>query len=222
MTDAAAPVSGAGFFESTRADLAKTFVSRPPVAVQQCAPQTAEQWRATHKADIEQAIAAQRQMLLDRKADIARWDDKAKGDFYLAFGDDTPEQTAMISARIDRELALNSTLTVDNFSPPTTSNPNNFAYVHAADASHTIFLDQKFWDAPLSGANSKAGTLCHEMSHFNDIGATEDSFPDYNHNDPVYGPTNSMMLATYHPALALQHADSFEYYCEGESLFDGS
>ncbi len=223
MTESAGPVSGAGFFESTRDDLAKTFVSKkPPAAVQQCVPQTVAQWRAEHKDDIEKAIAAQRQMLLNRKADLAKWNNDAKGDFFGAFGDDTDAMKQTISDRVDRELALNSKLTVDNFAPAAVAKDGRYAYVHPDDADHTIFLDKAFWEAPMTGENSKGGTLCHEMSHFTDIGGTQDFFKDYNGGNVVYGVKNSSALSEARPDLAMQHADSFEYYCESEMPTDGN
>lgn len=203
-------------FARIRDQVAQQFPSsRPPAPVQRCQPQTIAQWRAQHKADIEKALADQRTMLLKKRQELLDWDVPATSKFMTAFGlpSDTDANRVMMADRIDRELALNSKMTIDNFAPGDGS--DDYAYVHPNDASHTIYLDQRFWSAPMSGTDSKAGTLCHEMSHFTDIGGTKDQFEGYLNNAKVYGDANSLALARARPDLALQHADSFEYWCEG-------
>jgi len=53
--------------------------------------------------------------------------------------------------------------------------------------------------------NSQPGTLSHEMSHFNDIAATQDY---------QYGVTGCMNLAKSSPSKAVNNADSHEYLQE--------
>jgi len=65
---------------------------------------------------------------------------------------------------------------------------------------------KKELNSSANGTDSKSGTLCHEMSHFNSVGATKDH---------VYGTSNSNALAKADPDKALTNADNFEYYCEG-------
>ncbi len=58
---------------------------------------------------------------------------------------------------------------------------NYYAYVYS-NQPYTIYLCKVFWTAPLAGTDSKAGTLIHEMSHFDVVAGTD---------DVVYGQTAS-------------------------------
>ncbi len=57
----------------------------------------------------------------------------------------------------------------------------------------------------MTGTDSKAGTLVHEMSHFTAVAGTDDH---------AYGQTNAKSLAISNPDLALNNADSHEYFAE--------
>jgi len=81
-----------------------------------------------------------------------------------------------------------------------------YAYVYPTDTSHTIYCCSAFWPAPVAGGwDTKAGTLIHELSHFDDICGTRDH---------AYGTTNCRNLARNNPAQAVNNADNYEYYCE--------
>ena len=79
-----------------------------------------------------------------------------------------------------------------------------YAYVYP-NQPYTIYVCNAFWTAPATGTDSKAGTLVHEMSHFNVVAATDDH---------VYGQSACRGLATSQPNLAVQNADSHEYFAE--------
>jgi peptidyl-Lys metalloendopeptidase len=79
-----------------------------------------------------------------------------------------------------------------------------YAYVYSNEP-YVIYLCKVFWQAPLSGTDSKAGTLIHEMSHFNVVAGTD---------DVVYGTSGAMNLASSDPNLAITNADSHEYFAE--------
>lgn len=79
-----------------------------------------------------------------------------------------------------------------------------YAYVYP-DRPYNIYLCKVFWTAPLAGTDSKAGTLIHEMSHFNIVAATD---------DVVYGQAGARELADTDPNLAITNADSHEYFAE--------
>jgi peptidyl-Lys metalloendopeptidase len=81
---------------------------------------------------------------------------------------------------------------------------NYYAYVYPNDP-YKIYLCKVFWQAPLSGTDSKAGTLIHEMSHFNVVAGTD---------DVVYGQSGAMNLASSDPNAAVTNADSHEYFAE--------
>ena len=89
-----------------------------------------------------------------------------------------------------------------------------YAYVYPNDP-YKIYVCNAFWAAPMTGTDSKAGTLIHEMSHFTVVADT---------NDWVYGQTGAHNLALNNPdrtsgnyALSPPvpgNADSHEYFAE--------
>ncbi|MEO8276568.1 MAG: M35 family metallo-endopeptidase [Thermoanaerobaculia bacterium] len=79
-----------------------------------------------------------------------------------------------------------------------------YAYVFPTQP-YTIYVCNAFWPAPATGTDSKAGTLIHEMSHFNVVAGTDDN---------AYGQNACRNLASGQPALAVQNADSHEYFAE--------
>jgi peptidyl-Lys metalloendopeptidase len=83
-------------------------------------------------------------------------------------------------------------------------NQSYYAYVYPT-RPYEIFVCRAFWNAPLTGTDSKAGTLIHEMSHFNAVAGTDDH---------VYGQSGAKSLAISDPAAALDNADNHEYFAE--------
>lgn len=83
-------------------------------------------------------------------------------------------------------------------------NQNYYAYVYPTKP-YEIFVCKAFWSAGTSGTDSKAGTLIHEMSHFNIVAGTD---------DVVYGQSGAKSLAISNPDQAIQNADSHEYFAE--------
>lgn len=81
---------------------------------------------------------------------------------------------------------------------------NTYAYVFPSE-HYQIYLCGAFWNASLLGTDSKAGTLIHEMSHFNVVAATDDH---------VYGQAGANNLANTDPNLAVDNADNHEYFAE--------
>lgn len=79
-----------------------------------------------------------------------------------------------------------------------------YAYVYSSQP-YTIYLCNAFWSAPPTGTDSKAGTLVHEMSHFNVVAGTDDW---------AYGQSAARSLATSNPSRAVDNADSHEYFAE--------
>ncbi|KAK7016380.1 hypothetical protein VNI00_018921 [Paramarasmius palmivorus] len=64
-----------------------------------------------------------------------------------------------------------------------------------------------FWGAPLTGTDSQAGTLVHEVSHFKRIAGTDDI---------VYGQSDAKSLASSKPKQAIKNADSYEFFAEND------
>jgi peptidyl-Lys metalloendopeptidase len=83
-------------------------------------------------------------------------------------------------------------------------NQSYYAYVYPT-RPYEIFVCRAFWSAPLTGTDSKAGTLIHETSHFNVVAGTDDH---------VYGQSGAKSLAISDPAAALDNADNHEYFAE--------
>jgi len=81
---------------------------------------------------------------------------------------------------------------------------NVYAFVDP-NRPYVITVCGAFWPAPATGTDSKAGTLVHEMSHFNVVAST---------NDNAYGQSACRTLAQSDPAAALDNADSHEYFAE--------
>ena len=79
-----------------------------------------------------------------------------------------------------------------------------FAYVYPSDP-YKIYVCKVFWQVSLTGTDSQAGTLIHEMSHFDVVAATDDY---------VYGQTGAMELAITNPENAVNNADNHEYFAE--------
>lgn len=81
---------------------------------------------------------------------------------------------------------------------------NFYAYVFKND-HYQIFVCNAYWNAPLIGTDSKAGTLIHEMSHFTIVADTDDH---------AYGQSAASSLAINNPTQAVDNADSHEYFAE--------
>jgi peptidyl-Lys metalloendopeptidase len=70
-----------------------------------------------------------------------------------------------------------------------------------------IHVGQAFWDAPLTGTDSKGGTLVHETSHFRVVAGTRYW---------VYGQAGAAQLAKEAPERTAGNADSHEYFGENQ------
>ncbi len=79
-----------------------------------------------------------------------------------------------------------------------------YAYVYS-NQPYKIYLCGAFWAAPVTGTDSRGGTLIHEMSHFTVVASTDDW---------AYGQTAAKSLALSNPTQALDNADSHEYFAE--------
>jgi RHS repeat-associated protein len=79
---------------------------------------------------------------------------------------------------------------------------NVYAYVIPGGPLE-IWLGRLFFSAPMTGIDSKAGTLIHELSH--EVHGTADI---------VYGYSNARILAITSPNDAINNADNYEYFAE--------
>lgn len=79
-----------------------------------------------------------------------------------------------------------------------------YAYVYPTQP-YKIYVCRAFWNAPMTGTDSKGGTLVHEMSHFDVVAGTDDT---------VYGQSGAASLAISDPNKAVANADNHEYFAE--------
>jgi len=79
-----------------------------------------------------------------------------------------------------------------------------FAYVYP-NQPYKVYMCRAFWNANELGTDSRAGTIIHELSHFNAVAGTD---------DVVYGQSGAQSLANSDPDQALNNADSHEYFAE--------
>ncbi|KAF9467834.1 hypothetical protein BDZ94DRAFT_1376555 [Collybia nuda] len=86
----------------------------------------------------------------------------------------------------------------------TCTDAGTYAYVYP-DTFGRVYLCGAFWNAPLTGTDSKSGTLIHESSHFTNNGGTDDH---------TYGQSSCKSLAISDPNSAVDNADSHEYFAE--------
>jgi hypothetical protein len=91
----------------------------------------------------------------------------------------------------------------------TSCSKNIYAYTYANTTK--IWVCKKYWAAPATGTDSKAGTLLHEHSH---ASAGREDVKDANGNT-VYGQTACRKLAKDNPDDAIKNADNHEYYAGG-------
>ena len=113
-----------------------------------------------------------------------------------------------MSARVDKVLAKNKSFSASNFLPAEGKHDKKglYAYVYG-NKENTIFLGRNFCKAAVSGKDGKAGTLSHEMSHYKSISATKDH---------AYGTHKCGALAANNPSKAINNADNFQYWLEGQ------
>jgi peptidyl-Lys metalloendopeptidase len=79
-----------------------------------------------------------------------------------------------------------------------------YAYVYPTQP-YKIYVCGAFWSAPMTGTDSKGGTLVHEMMHFNVVAGTDDW---------AYGQSAALSLARSNPKKALDNSDNHEYFAE--------
>jgi peptidyl-Lys metalloendopeptidase len=153
----------------------------------------------------------QQSLLVTATANATTYSTGAKN--YLAgTGSGTPRYTtwfgAYTSTRWSTARAHYTAIEDAFLTKPITYNckckQNYYAYVYPTQP-YAIYLCKVFWQAPATGTDSKAGTLVHEMSHFNVTAGTDDW---------VYGQSGAKSLAISDPTKALNNADNHEYFAE--------
>lgn len=101
-------------------------------------------------------------------------------------------------------LSIRNTIQTKTITFDCTCTEDYYAYVYP-NSPYRVYLCNVFWTAPTTGTDSKAGTIVHELSHFNVVAGTDDW---------AYGQTACKSLATSNPSRATDNADSHEYFAE--------
>jgi len=153
----------------------------------------------TQQTTIAQAMSAGSNMAVNSDAYMQKG---TIGSRYTKwFGANDAGRVATVKAHFAaiKDAFANKPVTVD-----CGCNKTYYAYVYPTQP-YKIYVCKAFWNAPMTGTDSKGGTLVHEMSHFNVVAGTDDH---------VYGQSGAANLAITNPALAVENADSHEYFAE--------
>jgi len=157
------------------------------------------QCSASQQSTVSQALAAAQTMA--NNADAYMSAGKTGTRYTKWFGAVNSSRVATIKSHY---AAIKSALATKPITVNCGCTDTSYAYVYPTQP-YTIYVCKAFWSAPLSGTDSKAGTLVHEMSHFNVVAGTDDW---------AYGQSAAASLAISNPAKAIDNADSHEYFGE--------
>ncbi|WP_435237799.1 M35 family metallo-endopeptidase [Psychromonas sp. PT13] len=160
----------------------------------------------TADVQIKSALFSLISSLEEKQEKLAEWDANTQRSFKQWFGTTDADSVEMISDRVDKTLTFAKDLGLENFAAAETDIAGEIAYVYRDDES-TIYLGDEFGYLPKDGYDSKAGTIAHEISHFNSVGGTEDY---------KYGQMDCLKEAKDDSYKALRNADSFMYFIEGK------
>ena len=133
-----------------------------------------------------------------------------KGKAYLAtgahdsgyttwFGTYTASNYSKVTTHFNNIYSVFNSKTVTFYCDCTEA--GTYAYVYP-NQPYKIHLCGAFWSAPLTGIDSKGGTLVHECSHFTVVASTDDW---------AYGTAGCQGLST---AKKIDNADCHEYFAE--------
>ncbi len=131
-------------------------------------------------------------------------DQRAQAQRYLEwFGAYSGPRYAAVTSNFNRvhDALFNRTITAYC---PSDCASNIFAYVNPSQPYNINFCGA-FFRAPVTGTDSKAGTVIHELTHFTVVAGTDDI---------VYGQSGARSLARSNPNAAIRNADSHEYFAE--------
>ena len=164
-----------------------------------------EMFRAANRDILVQTLQHAQVMLAEVYTSLKSWHGIDREIFGRWFGSRTKVARRRVRNRILRMMKAITKVGINNFCPAEEDAEGNglYAYVYPSHRGVMIFLGQEFFSSPLSGTDSKSGTVLHELSHL--IGQTDDF---------VYGLQNALFLAHKNHLKALANADNFEYWAE--------
>ena len=130
---------------------------------------------------------------------------------WFGTADDATRQMMLDRAR--KVLSHIATMRSGNFVPAEPGQADCYAYVYPNDDSK-MYLGDDFNSAPTTGADSKAGTMIHETTHYQTVAGTDDE--KLADGTTAYGHAGAQQLAQESPDKAKNTADSFEYFVEDQ------
>jgi peptidyl-Lys metalloendopeptidase len=154
---------------------------------------------ATQQSSVTTAVSAGLSMVTNGDAYMAKGAIGARYNKWFGATD-----TARVSTIKSHYVALKDAFANKPITVDCGCNKTYYAYVYPTKP-YVIYVCKAFWSAPMTGTDSKGGTLVHEMSHFNVVASTDDW---------VYGQSGAASLAISDPAKAIDNADSHEYFGE--------
>jgi hypothetical protein len=131
---------------------------------------------------------------------VDRWNDADQANFQKWFGTTSDDAVAEVRQGFSNMKAQLARMSADNldFSPSLRA----VAYTDSANAD-MIDLGGAYFK---QGAGGRAGTIIHELSHLNDVGATNSIYAER------YGAAAALSLARSNSAWALDNAENWEYF----------
>ncbi|OQP53560.1 M35 family metallo-endopeptidase [Niastella populi] len=154
---------------------------------------------------INQAIADTIRVLEHKIKLLSEGDNQTMECLTKWFGQNDDNTRKEILARIKRALEASKTLTAGNFDEIIDEKDRReiCATAYPDDYKYRFKIGTVFWKATATGKDSKSSTIIHELSHFANIGGTQ---------DVMYGENGCFLLAKQNPDGALKNATSFEYF----------
>lgn len=150
-------------------------------------------------------ILKQAQSYASNAADVLSSTDtlsrSGSGRYSAWFGEYSTERYSLLNTQYS---AISSALQNETIEFACECTIDALAYVYPNEPFR-IYLCNDFWNIPISGKDSQAGVVIHEMSHFDVTAATDDY---------IYGAEGSFSLAQENPLQAVNNADNFEYFAE--------
>ena len=149
-------------------------------------------------------------MLFEKQAALSRWNEADMDCFGNTFGRYLPKDRELVQGRVNQQLKLvDEFLKDDSYKQRffASSDVGSTAHVYSYDTDHEIYLSNSYWQLP---AKDRAGVLAHEMAHYSDKAGLND-YGKYG-----YGAVKCRDLAVRQPEMALDNADNFRFYLQGD------
>ncbi len=162
---------------------------------------------ASQNATIEQARIAARDLANDAVSALNTTPEnqRAQATRYTTwFGNYQASRYTTISTNFNKILGAIENPNINFICNSSECDGDTFAFVYSR-SPYNVYLCNSFWSAPLTGTDSKAGTIIHEVSHFRIVANTDDF---------QYGQSGTRQLALSQPDVAINNADSHEYFAE--------